>query len=94
VADRDQKRNKDVAGGDGPLNDEAKSLSHVKDDPPSKRDRSPRGTKRFSESRDSWRPQSFFQVFSFRHYKNRIPPVASAIIVPNGIIPIAWRLAT
>jgi hypothetical protein len=94
VADRDQKRNKDVAGGDGPLNDESKSLSYVKDDPPAKRDRSPRGTKRFPESRDSWRPQSFFQVLSFCHYKKRILPVASAIIVPNGLIPIACWLAT
>jgi hypothetical protein len=81
VSDRDQKRNKGVAEGDGPLNAEVKSLSHVKDDPPVKRDRSPRGTKRFSESR--WH-QSFFQVLSFRHYKNRMPPVASVISVPNG----------
>ncbi|KAK3150790.1 hypothetical protein QOZ80_3AG0237810 [Eleusine coracana subsp. coracana] len=61
VADRDQKRNKDVVGGDGALNDEVKSLSHVKDDPPARRDRSPRGTKRFSESRESRQSQSFFQ---------------------------------
>jgi hypothetical protein len=42
VANRDQKRKKDVAGAHGPLNDEGKSLSHVKDDPPVKHDRSPR----------------------------------------------------
>lgn len=65
AADHDQKRNKDVVGGDGPLNEEVKSLSHMKDDPPARRDRSPRGTKRFSESRESRRLQSFFQVLVF-----------------------------
>jgi hypothetical protein len=88
------RRGTKIAGAHGPLNDEAKSLSHVKDDPPAKRDISPRGTKRFYESRDSWWPQSFYQVLSFRHYKNRIPPMASAIFVPNGLIPIGCRLAT
>ncbi|TVU48026.1 hypothetical protein EJB05_07647 [Eragrostis curvula] len=61
AADRDQKRNKDVAQADEPLNAEAKSLSHAKDDPSAKHDRPPRGTKRFSESRESRRPQSSFQ---------------------------------
>ncbi|KAL6648619.1 hypothetical protein ACP70R_012843 [Stipagrostis hirtigluma subsp. patula] len=62
-ADRDQKRNRDAPQSDDPVNAEAKSLGDAKNDPPTtvRHERSPRGTKRFSESRESWRPRSFFQ---------------------------------
>lgn len=37
--------------------------SDAKEDPPARHERSPRGTKRFSETREAWRPRSsFFQV--------------------------------
>jgi hypothetical protein len=68
VADHDQKRNRDTAQGDDPPNDESKSASDVKDGPSTRHERSPRGTKRFSESREAWRPRSFFQVLVFSQF--------------------------
>ncbi|KAF8718011.1 hypothetical protein HU200_025477 [Digitaria exilis] len=61
VSDRDQKRNRDAEKRDDPPNAESKSVSDAKNGPSSRHERSPRGTKRFSESREPWRPQSFFK---------------------------------
>lgn len=61
VADRDQKRNKDAAQRDDPVDAEAKLVSDAKNGRSTRHDRSPRGTKRFSESREDWRPRSSFQ---------------------------------
>ncbi|KAM0851052.1 hypothetical protein ACQ4PT_052668 [Festuca glaucescens] len=45
-----------------PVSRAGKPLGDVKDDPPARHERSPRGTKRFSETREAWQPRSsFFQ---------------------------------
>ncbi|WVZ55903.1 hypothetical protein U9M48_006504 [Paspalum notatum var. saurae] len=61
AADRDQKRNGDAARLDDPVNAESKSVSDGKNGPSTRHERSPRGTKRFSESREEWQPRSSFQ---------------------------------
>jgi hypothetical protein len=49
-----------------PVHREGKPPSDVKDDLPVRHERSPRGTKRFSETREAWQPRSsFFQVLVF-----------------------------
>jgi hypothetical protein len=49
-----------------PARREGKPPSDVKDDLPARHERSPRGTKRFSETREAWQPRSsFFQVLVF-----------------------------
>ena len=65
VSDRDQKRNRDAEQRDDPPNAESKSVSDAKKDPSTRRERSPRGTKRFSEARETLRHRSFFQVLFF-----------------------------
>uniref|UniRef100_A0A0D9VQW3 Btz domain-containing protein n=1 Tax=Leersia perrieri TaxID=77586 RepID=A0A0D9VQW3_9ORYZ len=62
--DRDQKRDRplqDAAQQDDPSRVEAKPLDDAKNGSPARHERSPRGTKRFPESRDARRPRSFFQ---------------------------------
>ncbi|XP_010229013.1 peptidyl-prolyl cis-trans isomerase 8 isoform X2 [Brachypodium distachyon] len=65
AGDRDERRNRplqDAAQRNDPLPAEGKPLSDTKEDPPVRHEISPRGTKRFSETRESWRPRSsFFQ---------------------------------
>nr|ACG37008.1 somatic embryogenesis related protein [Zea mays] len=61
VVDHDQKRNRDAAQSADPPNAESKSASDLKNGPSTRHERSPRGTKRFSESSEAWRPRSFFQ---------------------------------
>jgi len=61
VSDRDQKRNRDAEQRDDPPNAESKSVSDAKNDPSTRHERSPRGTKRFSEARETLRHRSFFQ---------------------------------
>jgi len=65
VSDRDQKRNRDAEQRDDPPNAESKSVSDAKNDPSTRHERSPRGTKRFSESRETLRHRSFVQVLFF-----------------------------
>jgi hypothetical protein len=65
VVDHDQKRNRDAAQSADPPNAESKSASDLKNGPSTRHERSPRGTKRFSESSEAWRPRSFFQVLVF-----------------------------
>ncbi|KAL5217842.1 hypothetical protein ABZP36_018526 [Zizania latifolia] len=66
AVDRDEKKDRplqDAAPRNDPSQTDAKSQSQgdVKNGSPARHERSPRGTKRFSESRESWRPRSFFQ---------------------------------
>ncbi|KAF8673670.1 hypothetical protein HU200_048417 [Digitaria exilis] len=61
VSDRDQKRNRDAEQRDDPPNAESKSVSDAKNGPSNRHERSPRGTKRFSESREPWRPRSSYK---------------------------------
>ncbi|KAF0914216.1 hypothetical protein E2562_027793 [Oryza meyeriana var. granulata] len=64
AVDRDQKRDRplqDAAQHDEPSRAEVKSLDDARNGSPAKHERSPRGTKRFPESRDARRPRSFFQ---------------------------------
>lgn len=68
MSDRDQKRKRDAEQRDDPPNAESKSVNDVKNDPSTRRERSPRGTKRFSESREAWRPRSSFQVLIFSSF--------------------------
>ncbi|KAL6867644.1 hypothetical protein ACP4OV_015668 [Aristida adscensionis] len=59
--DRDRKRNRDALQRDDSTNAEGKPLGDAKDEPATRHERSPRGSKRFSEPREAWRPRSFFQ---------------------------------
>ncbi len=68
AVDRDQKRDRplqDAAQPDDPLRAETKPLDDARNGSPARHERSPRGTKRFPESRDARRPRSFFQVLVF-----------------------------
>ncbi|KAM0851054.1 hypothetical protein ACQ4PT_052668 [Festuca glaucescens] len=59
-----------------PVSRAGKPLGDVKDDPPARHERSPRGTKRFSETREAWQPRSsFFQVLVFYSMNRKgLPP--------------------
>ncbi|XP_006649585.1 vicilin-like seed storage protein At2g18540 [Oryza brachyantha] len=65
AGDRDQTRDKPLQDAatqqDDPSRAEAKSLDDARNSSPARHDRSPRGTKRFPESRDAKHPRSFFQ---------------------------------
>ncbi|XP_047083737.1 pre-mRNA-splicing factor 38B [Lolium rigidum] len=69
AGDHDERRNRPLQAAQarrddpGSLRWEGKRPpGDVKDDPPARHERSPRGTKRFSETREAWQPRSsFFQ---------------------------------
>lgn len=91
MSDRDQKRNRDAEQRDDPPNAESKSVSDAKNDPSTRRERSPRGTKRISESREAWRPRPFFQVFIFSPFIKG-HNAHGLCSVSNGLIAIAYSV--